>query len=94
MVLLEYVRIIVGLPMVLFIPGYALTKALFPGKELDWVEQLTLGFALSIASVPLLILYMNQLLGIKITVWSSLGAVGFITLAGLLVWLGRVKSRK
>ena len=46
--------------LVLFVPGYVLAAALFPGSlapqkpEIDWIERIALSFGLSIAVVPLL----------------------------------------
>ena len=49
------VRIILGLPLVLFLPGYSLIAVLFPRKgDLDAIERIALSFGLSIALVPLL----------------------------------------
>jgi uncharacterized membrane protein len=54
------VRIILGLPLVLFLPGYSLIAALFPGKDdLDAIERIALSFGLSIAITPLLGLALN-----------------------------------
>ena len=53
-------RIPIGLLMVLFVPGYALIAALFPGKgDLDGIERIALSFGLSIAVVPLIGLGLN-----------------------------------
>jgi uncharacterized membrane protein len=61
--------IIFGLPFVLFIPGYALVTALFPGREdLDLIERLALSFGTSIAVVPLIGLVLNYTpWGIRLT---------------------------
>ncbi len=54
------VRSALGIPVVLFYPGYALIAALFPKKgDLDGIERLALSFGLSIAVVPLLGLALN-----------------------------------
>ncbi|HYM40383.1 MAG TPA: DUF1616 domain-containing protein [Thermoplasmata archaeon] len=51
--------------LVLFVPGYVLVAALFPGiilaghPEIDWIERIALAFGLSIAVVPLLGLLLN-----------------------------------
>src|SRR2546428_14017816 len=45
---------------VLFVPGYLLVAALFPGKAgVDWIERVALSVGLSIAVVPLLVLLLN-----------------------------------
>ncbi|MCL7413483.1 MAG: DUF1616 domain-containing protein [ANME-2 cluster archaeon] len=55
-----WIRTVLGLPMVLFLPGYALIAALFPHRDdLDGIERTALSFGLSIAVVPLLGLGLN-----------------------------------
>jgi uncharacterized membrane protein len=48
-------RIVIGLPFLLFFPGYALIAFLFPEIEtLDTIERIALSFGLSIAVTPLI----------------------------------------
>ena len=82
------VRIVLGLPFVLFIPGYVLVAALFPSKKLDRgidvVERVALSFGLSIAVVPLLGLVLNYTpFGIRL-VPVLLSVFGFIVLIGVV----------
>lgn len=53
-------RVLFGVAMVLFVPGYALIAALFPARDdLDGIERVALSFGLSIAVVPLIGLALN-----------------------------------
>ncbi len=53
-------RSALGLGMVLFVPGYALIAALFPGRgDIDAIERTALSFGLSIAVTPLIGLALN-----------------------------------
>jgi len=54
------VRVVLGLLLVLFLPGYSLIAALFPRRDdLDGIERIALSFGLSIAVVPLIGLGLN-----------------------------------
>lgn len=54
------VRVVLGLPFVLFFPGYTLIAALYPRKtDLDGIERLALSLGLSLAVVPLIGLVLN-----------------------------------
>ncbi len=79
------VRTILGIPMVLFLPGYALIAALFPRKnDLDGIERLALSFGLSIAVVPLIGLGLNFTpFGIRLV--PILVSLSVFTLAMLLI---------
>jgi uncharacterized membrane protein len=61
-------RIIIGLPFILFIPGYTLVFALFPEKKtdhgIDVIERIALSLGLSLAVVPLIGL------GLNYTIWG------------------------
>jgi len=53
-------RIIFGLCLILFFPGYTLLSAFFPRKgDLSGIERVALSFGLSIAIVPLMGLILN-----------------------------------
>lgn len=57
------IRIILGLPFLLFIPGYLLSFVLFPFRKtktgIDTIERIAFSFALSLAIVPIIGLGLN-----------------------------------
>ena len=79
------IRIILGVVMVLFLPGYALIESLFPGKnDLDGIERLALSFGLNIAVVPLIGLGLNFTpFGIRLV--PILVSLSVFTLAMLII---------
>jgi len=87
---LNVLRIILGLPLMLFFPGYALIAALFPKKSaLDGIERLALSFGLSIAAVPLIGLVLNY------TTWGIrlypvlISVTIFIIITSVVAWYRR-----
>ena len=89
------VRIILGLPLVLFLPGYALIAALFIRKDdLDGIERVALSFGLSIAVSPLLGLGLNYTpFGIRLTPILIILSVFTIALAiGAYVRRSRIRE--
>ena len=85
------VRVVLGLLLVLFLPGYSLIAALFPRKDdLDGIERIALSFGLSIAVVPLLGLALNYTpLGIRL-VPVLLGLSLFTVLLAVVAGVRRV----
>src|SRR5574341_873366 len=55
----SFVRIVVGMIFVLFIPGYLLIQLLYPGKEMDVIERLALSLGLGLALASLIGLILN-----------------------------------
>lgn len=62
-------RIIIAFPLVIFIPGYCLSAALFPSNlDIDGSERIALSIGLSIIVVPLIGLWLNYTIwGIRLT---------------------------
>ena len=85
-------RIVLGLPFLLFFPGYVLVAALFPKKEsLSGIERVALSFGLSIAVVPLIGLILNY------TPWGIrlypilISVMSFIVAMSAIAWYRRGK---
>jgi len=85
---------IISAVFVLFLPGFVLSFAFFEKKKIDSIERLALSFALSIATVPLIVFYTN-LIGIRITIWSVITEVILIILIAVAVILFKeIRRRK
>jgi len=82
-------RIIIGLPFVLFFPGYTLIAALFPKKDsIGGIERTALSFGLSIAVVPLIGLILNYTW--EISLYPVLISItGFIFIMCAVTWFRR-----
>jgi len=53
-------RVVIGLPVIIFFPGYTLFTALLPGRgRLDSIERVVFSFGLSLAIVPVIGLLLN-----------------------------------
>ena len=54
------IRAILILPVMLFLPGYCLIAALFPkNSDIDLIQRIALAFGISIAIVPLIVLWLH-----------------------------------
>jgi len=82
------VRIVLGIPFVLFFPGYALITALIPKKEgMSGIERLALSFGLSIALVILTGLGLNYTpFGIRLNP-IMFSMAGVILVLSVIAWL-------
>ncbi len=78
-------RIIIGLPFILFFPGYSALSVLFPeSKDLEIIERVALSFGLSIAISPLVGFGLNYTpFGIRLApILFSLAALNIALSAG------------
>ena len=87
-----YLRIILGIFFVLFLPGYSLIATLFPRRDdLGWVERFALSFGLSIAVVPLLGFGLNYTsFGIRLAPLLIVLTTFVISLS-IIAWVRRMK---
>ena len=84
---------IAALFAVLIVPGYFLSLAFFPKKEdIDLPERIVFSFAFSVAFMPLLMLLLNQVAGVPIDYFSSVGVVIALVLTGFGVHAYRTKT--
>jgi len=80
------VRIVAALPLTLFLPGYALTAAIFGTRQLDRAREIVLGLAVSLALLALGSILLSAV-GIYPGTWALLLAV--FTVAGCAVGMAR-----
>jgi len=83
-------RLVLGLPFVLFFPGYALMAALFPMRtRLRGIERVALSLGLSIAVIALIGLILNYMpWGIRLaSILSSLASL--ILVMSVIAWVRR-----
>jgi len=88
-------RIALGLPFLLFFPGYTLVAALFPKREsLEAIERMALSFGISIAVVSFIGLILNYThWGIRLepVLYS---VTSFIFTTSIVAWLRRKRLPK
>jgi uncharacterized membrane protein len=83
----DMLRIALGLPFVMFCPGYTLMAALFPRHDaIDGVERIALSFGISVAVVAFVLLILNySIWGIKLyPILFSLTL--FIVVTAIIAW--------
>lgn len=86
----SFIRIVLGLPFVLFFPGYTLIAALFLKRTgMDAIERVALSFGMSIAIVPLVGLLLNYTSwGIRLEPVLYSNAL-FIFVTSIVAWFRR-----
>jgi len=85
--ILRILRIVFGLIFLLFVPGYALTLALFPRREeISFVERVGFAGVLSIVADILTTLFIDLVLGSPTTATNIVIALLCLTALALLIW--------
>jgi uncharacterized membrane protein len=88
-------RAIVGYILILFVPGYALTLALYPTREeLLLIERIALSFVLSVVGVMISVLFADLYLGIDVTPVNIVVITLIVTFLAALIWQARLFQRK
>jgi uncharacterized membrane protein len=91
---LDIIRIVLGIPFLIFFPGYALMVAIFPAKgRLSGLERIILSLALSISVVPLIGLILNYTWEIKLVPVISSTAL-FVVITSIIAWLRQANLAK
>jgi hypothetical protein len=82
-------RLICALPLVLFLPGYAITAALFPPRSLGVLERLLFSLGLSVSVTALTGLALNLTpWGLQASTWA-IALAAIVLLASVIAWRRR-----
>ena len=81
---LPIVRALVGFILVFFVPGFAWTLVFF--RQVNVIERILLSFGLSIAVVTLSLLFLNRLIGVRITGFNSILTIITVTIIPLVFY--------
>lgn len=82
--ILAVLRGIGGFILVFFLPGFAWSLVFF--KKLKVVERIAVSIGLSIAMVTLIIMFLNVVLGMKITLFSSIIVIIVLVVIPLAIY--------
>lgn len=75
-------RLVLGLVAVIFLPGYMLHLIFFPRRDdLNGIERVALSFALSIAIIPPLALFLDAAPGLSLALWPIVLAEALVIVA-------------
>ena len=83
---LPFLRVILGIILVFFLPGFAWTLVFFEGRQLNVIERLALSLGLSIALVTLSILALNVVLDVSITGLNAVLIISTITVIAVIIY--------
>ena len=85
--ILGFLRALFGFLFLLFIPGFAISFALYPRlPDISVLTRLALSFVVSIGTVMATVLFLDLILGIDTTPLSSFLVTLGITIIALVIW--------
>ena len=89
-----FIRILLGSILVFFLPGFSWTLVLF--QQIKVIERVVLSVALSFVLVTISLLFLNRLIGVRITGFNSVLITVTITVVPFAIYcLNRlIKQRK
>jgi uncharacterized membrane protein len=85
------VRIALGLIFLLFLPGYVTAAAILPDKtSIDIIERIALSIGLSVATVPLIGLFLFKSFG-TLEFWTMVTVLtAFVLIVTFIAWMRRI----
>ena len=86
----NFLRVIFGIPLLLFFPGYALVSVLWPSKSLENIERIALSFGLSIVLTAIVGMVMVYTMGLSL-VSIIMSLLVLIILLSVLAFFHRSK---
>jgi uncharacterized membrane protein len=84
---LAFIQAIIGIVLILFIPGYALSLVLYPGREeISIIERTGFSIVLSMGVVILIVLFIDEVLAFNTTPVNIVFATLIFSIIALCVW--------
>ncbi|MFH1722640.1 MAG: DUF1616 domain-containing protein [Candidatus Altiarchaeota archaeon] len=84
--MLHLTWIFLSLGTLIILPGYCLSKVMYPKNRLSFLERSAFSIALSVTAVPLTVLFLNYFLNIKISVESIIASLLLIILPSIGIY--------
>ncbi len=87
------IRALLGFILVFFLPGFAWTLVFF--KQINIIERVALSLGLSIAVVTISLLFLNKIVGLRITGFNSVLVIIVVTIIPVaFYYLNRLIRRR
>lgn len=92
--IIQAIRVVFGLIYLLFLPGFAASWIIHPGKrEIDVIERIAYSLGLSLPLSVLPVMFLNYFPGIPVTALTVFLVVGAVTATATALAVYRIKFR-